>query len=271
MADRFSAMERRSVLDRLVIGVVVILQVLPVLAVSLNGIAVEWSGSVLPEGLTMRWIDQMVADPRFFESIEHSLVISIATLALSAVVAIPAVLVAHCYLPVLDRWLAALVVLPYAVPSIVLAVGLLRLYAGNYGVVLTGTPWILIFGYVPLGASFYYVPMKSNLRGLPVTEILEAGRVAGIGDATILRRVILPSVAPALVVGFVMNFALAISEFVYANLLVGGFYPTLQILMNVLDSGSGHLLSVLIAAYFIIVWAATSILIAVTSRRRGVA
>ena len=64
-----------------------------------------------------------------------------------------------------------------------------------------------------------------------------------------------------------MNFALAISEFVYANLLVGGFFPTLQILMNVLSSGSGHLLSVLIAAYFIIVWAATSLLLTVTSRQ----
>ena len=60
---------------------------------------------------------------------------------------------------------------------------------------------------------------------------------------------------PALVVGIVMNFALAISEFVYANLLVGGLLPTLQILMNVMSRGSGHLLSVLIAAYFIVVWA----------------
>jgi hypothetical protein len=35
----------------------------------------------------------------------------------------------------------------------------------------------------------------------------------------------------------------------------------------VLSSGSGHLLSILITAYFLIVWAATSILLAVTSRR----
>ena len=263
--------EKPSMVGRTVIGMVVLLQVLPVLAVALNGVATDWAGSLLPEGLTLHWVKTMAADPRFLQSVEHSLIISIATLVLSAVVTIPAVLVAHCYLPALDRWLAALVIVPYAVPSIVLAVGLLRLYAGNYGVVMTGTPWILVFGYVPLGASFYYVPMKSNLRGLPVTEILEAGRVAGIGDVTILRRVILPSIMPALVVGFVMNFALAISEFVYANLLVGGFYPTIQILMNVLNSGSGHLLSVLIAAYFILVWAATSILLAVTSRRRELA
>lgn len=263
--------EKPSFLDWTITVIVLLLQALPVVAVALNGIAADWAGSILPSGYTSRWIEEIVADPRFVGAIENSLFISLATLVVSAVVAIPAVLVAHCYLPSLDRWLSALVVLPYAVPGIVLAVGLLRLYAGNYGVVLTGTPWILVFGYVPLGASFYYVPMKNNLRGLAVTDLLEAGRIIGASDFTIIRKVIVPSIMPALVVGFIMNFALAISEFVYANLLVGGFYPTIQILMNVLSSGSGHLLSVLITAYFIIVWASTSLLIAVTSRRGDLA
>jgi putative spermidine/putrescine transport system permease protein len=257
--------DRPSPLDWAIIVLVVILQALPVIAVALNGVATEWAGTVLPAGYTSQWVETVWNDPRFATAVWHSLFISVTTLIVSAAVSVPAVLAAHCYLPALDRWLAALVVVPYAVPGIVLGVGLLRLYAGNYGVVLTGSPWILVFGYVPLGASFYYVPMKNSLRGLAVTEIMEAGRIAGASDFAILRRVIVPSIMPALVVGFVMNFALAISEFVYANLLVGGFYPTIQILMNVLSSGSGHLLSVLIAAYFIIVWASTSILLAVTS------
>jgi putative spermidine/putrescine transport system permease protein len=259
--------ERASPLDWTAIIIVVFLQAMPVVAVALNGFATDWAGSVLPEGYTLKWLRQMLDDPRFMTAVTHSLIISGATLVLSAAVSIPAVLAAHCYFPSLDRWLAALVILPYAVPGVVLAVGLLRLYAGNYGVVLTGSPWILVFGYVPLGASFYYVPMKNNLRGLAVGDILEAGRILGASDFSILRRIVLPSILPALLVGLIMNFALAISEFVYANLLVGGFYPTIQILMNVLSSGSGHLLSVLITAYFVIVWAATSILLAVTGRR----
>ena len=60
--------------------------------------------------------------------------------------------------------MAGLVILPYAVPSIVLALGLLRLYSGNYGIVFNGTPWVLIFGYMPLAASLYYIPIKNNLR-----------------------------------------------------------------------------------------------------------
>ena len=74
---------------------------------------------------------------------------------------------------------------------------------------------------------------------------------------------------PALIVGFVMNFTLAISEFVYANLLVGGLYPTLQIFLYVLREGSGHVSSVVIVVYFILVWLSTSVMVLALSRRRS--
>ena len=75
--------EKSSMVARTVIGTVVLLQVLPVLAVALNGVATDWAGSLLPEGLTLHWIKTMAADPRFLQSVEHSLIISIATLVLT--------------------------------------------------------------------------------------------------------------------------------------------------------------------------------------------
>ena len=66
------------------------------------------------------------------------------------------------------------------------------------------SPWILVLSYVPLGASFYYVPMKNNLQGLAVTDILEAGRIVGAGDFAILRRIVLPSILPSLMVGLII-------------------------------------------------------------------
>src|SRR2546430_7594311 len=104
------------------IGVLVFLQAMPVLAVALNGFATDWAGSVLPEGYSLKWLNQMLADPRFLTSVRHSLLISVGTLIISALATVPATLVAHCYFPALDRWLSALVILPYAVPGVVLAV-----------------------------------------------------------------------------------------------------------------------------------------------------
>jgi putative spermidine/putrescine transport system permease protein len=241
---------------------------LPILAVGLNAFAVDWAGSVLPLGYTTQWISDLIADPRFGQALQNSLILGVGSLVASAVTCVPAILAAHCYYPRLDRWLGGLVVLPYAIPGIVMALGLLKLYAGNYGIVLTGTPWLLIFGYIPLGASLYYVPMKSNLNAIAVQDILEAGYLLGIGDLKLQWRVILPCVRQGVVIGLILNFTLVISEFVYANLLVGGLFPTLQIFMYVLRGGSGHLLSVLIMVYFGVVLVATTLVSLILMQRK---
>ena len=219
------------------------MQLLPIVAVALNSIATEWAGTVLPVGYTPRLLGQnlrrspLCNRPWQFADYRDRFII------VTPLICVPAILVAHCYFPILDRWMAGLVILPYAVPSIVLALGLLRLYSGNYGIVLTGTPWVLIFGYIPLAASLYYIPIKNNLRALQLGDIFEAGRLVGATDLSIMRRIVLPCITQGLIVGLVMNFTLAISDFVYANLLVGGHFPTLQIFIGVLHGGSGRLRS----------------------------
>ncbi len=260
-------MRERNFRDWFWIGLLVFLQLLPIVAVFLNSVAVDWAGTILPDGYTLDHIRNITSDPRFTQSIMNSLIVATGSLVITPLICVPAILVAHCYFPMLDKWMAGLVILPYAVPGIVLALGLLRLYSGNYGVVLNGTPWVLIFGYMPLAAPLYYVPIKSNLRALRMSEIFEAGRLLGASDLAIMWRIVLPCVKQGLIIGLVMNFTLAISDFVYANLLVGGHFPTLQIFMGVLNGGSGRKLSVLITTYFIVIFVVTAIVVWVSSRR----
>ena len=138
-------MRERNFHDWFWIGLLVFLQLLPIVAVFLNSVAVDWAGTILPDGYTLDHIRNITSDPRFNQSIVNSLIVAIGSLVITPLICVPAILVAHCYFPMLDKWMAGLVILPYAVPGIVLALGLLRLYSGNYGVVLNGTPWVLIF------------------------------------------------------------------------------------------------------------------------------
>lgn len=252
----------------ILLGLILALQAVPVIAVLVNAFAGEWSSTILPQDYTTGWVTAMLADPRMVTAIGNAFFVAIAALVVSALLTVPAVLAGHFYWPTLDRALGALVVVPYAVPGIVLALGLLHLYSGNYGIVLNGSPLILILAYVPLGASFFYLPIKNNLAALPTAEIFEAGWLVGASDLTILRRIILPSLVPAIIVGSVMNFTLAMSEFVYANLLVGGAFPTLQTFLFMLRAGSGHSLSVVIIVYFVVVFASTGVMVLMLSRER---
>ncbi|HYZ60995.1 MAG TPA: ABC transporter permease subunit, partial [Acetobacteraceae bacterium] len=243
----------RDVADRLLIGAVSALLLLPVVAVVVSALATDWYSGLVPAGLTLRWFAQVLNEKAFQSALARSLFIAAGSVALQLLVSVPAILAAHCYLPWLDRWMERLMVLPYALPQVVLVVGLLGIYASD-PVVLIGTPWILLLGYLPLAFPLLYLPLKNNLRALPVHELLDAGHLVGAGDLVIARRVLLPCVAPGLVVGLSMVFALGFAEFVFANMLVGGNFQTLAIYLFGQRQKVGQVTAVIVVIYFAAMW-----------------
>ena len=242
-------MPEATLKDRLVVLFALVLMVLPVCAVVLNAFATDWSGTILPSGFTLQWFDRVVADTAF-----------------RAAITIPAVIVGHLYWPRLDAWLGRFVVIHYALPAVVLVVGYFRLYSGR-PLQLNGTPYILFLAYVPAFFPLLYISMKNGLRALPTSDFLAAGRLLGASDLTIIRRVILPSILPGILIGLVLNFALGLSEFVFANMLVGGHFETLQIYMFKQRQASGRITSVVVAAYFIVMLVGTAVALLATGRR----
>ncbi len=257
---------RRDLTDRLLIGVVSLLLLLPVLAVAVSALATDWYSGLVPSGLTLKWFAAVLSEPAFQSALGRSLFIAAGSVVLQVLVTVPAILAAHCYLPWLDRWIERLMVLPYALPQVVLVVGLLGIYA-NDPLVLIGTPWILLLGYLPLAFPLLYLPLKNNLRALQVHELLDAGHLVGAGDLVIARRVILPCVAPGLAVGLSMVFALSFAEFVFANMLVGGNFQTLAIYLFGQRQKIGQVTAVIVVIYFAAMWLSTVVALSMLRRR----
>jgi putative spermidine/putrescine transport system permease protein len=259
-------MPESALKDRIVILIAVTGMVLPIIAVILNAFAADWSGTILPSGYTMQWFWRVLSDPAFQASIGRSIFVTLGALLLSASVTIPAVIVGHLYWPRFDGWLGRLVVIHYALPAVVLVVGYFRLYSGK-PLPLNGTPYILFLAYVPAFFPLLYISMKNALRSLPTSDFLAAGRLLGASDYTIIRRVILPSILPGILIGLILNFALGLSEFVFANMLVGGHFETLQIYMFKQRQASGRITSVVVAAYFVVMLVGTAAALLATGRR----
>ena len=251
--------------DRLLIGAVSAVLMLPVLAVAVSALSTDWYSGLAPAGLTLHWFADVLANPAFQSALGRSLFIAAGSVALQLAITIPAILVAHCYLPWLDRWMERLVVLPFALPQVVLVVGLLDIYA-NDPVVLIGTPWILLLGYLPLAFPLLYLPLKNNLRALQVHELLDAGHLVGAGDLVIARRVILPCIAPGLVVGLSMVFALSFAEFVFANMLAGGNFQTLAVYLFGQRQKIGQVTAVIVVVYFAAMWLSTAVALSMLRR-----
>ncbi len=239
-----------------VVHLLVVLLALPVLGTLVYSLSERWDATVLPHGLTLHWYTRLWQDGRFLMAFWHSLVVCFGTLALSTLVIVPAVFAIHYYFPRLDRWMNILILLPFAVPPVVSSVGLLSLYADG-PLPLVGTPWILLGCYFTIALPFMYRMLSDSLRAIDVRELVDAAHLLGASTPRAFWSVILPGLRKGLLASLFISFSFLLGEFVFANMLVGSRYETLQVYLYNLRNGSGHFTSALVMSYFAVTFALT--------------
>ena len=124
-----------------------------------------------------------------------------------------------------QRVVNALIDLPFALPTIVASIVLLALYGPNspIGLHLNATRWGLI-------VALAFVTLPFVVRSVqPVLieadrEVEEAASSLGASNWTTFRRIVLPTLAPAILSGTGLAFARAIGEY-GSVVLIGGNIP----------------------------------------------
>lgn len=233
---------------------------LPVAATLLFALATEWQTTVLPEGYTLHWFVQLFGETRFLEAIGRSFLVSFITVALSLLIMVPAVFVISIYFPRLERGMQVLALLPFAFPGVVAAVGLIKLYSSG-PIAISGTIWILVGAYFIVIQPYVYQSTRNSLRALRAGELMEAAEVLGAGKRRAFLHVILPNIAPGLIIASLLSFSILFGEFVLGNMLVGGSYETIQIYLYRMMTVSGHIASATIITFFVIVFILSGIVL----------
>ncbi|MGC4011066.1 MAG: ABC transporter permease [Pseudomonas sp.] len=244
---------------RVVVYALFLILLVPLAATLLYSLATSWSASVLPDGLTLKWFMTLWSDPRFLVAFGQSLLVCFGALILSVVLVLPLMFVIHYYFPRLDALMNVLILLPFAVPPVVSSVGLLQLYASG-PVPIVGTPWILIGCYFTIALPFMYRAISNNLQAINLHDLMDAAHLLGASTWQAALLVVLPNLRKGLMVALFLSFSFLIGEFVFANLLVGTRYETLQVFLNNMRNSSGHYTSAVVVSYFLFVllltWAA---------------
>lgn len=244
---------------RVVVYALFLILLVPLAATLLYSLATSWSASVLPDGLTLKWLLTLWSDPRFLVAFGQSLLVCFGALILSVVLVLPLMFVIHYYFPRLDALMNVLILLPFAVPPVVSSVGLLQLYASG-PVPIVGTPWILIGCYFTIALPFMYRAISNNLQAINLHDLMDAAHLLGASTWQAALLVVLPNLRKGLMVALFLSFSFLIGEFVFANLLVGTRYETLQVFLNNMRNSSGHYTSAVVVSYFLFVllltWAA---------------
>jgi sulfate transport system permease protein len=119
------------------------------------------------------------------------------------------------------RIVDALVDLPFALPTAVAGIALTALYARNgwlgqylepVGIKVAFTPLGVLVALIFIGLPFVVRTVQPVLEDLD-TEIEEAAASLGARRWQTMRRVVLPTLVPALLTGFALAFARAVGEY----------------------------------------------------------
>ena len=156
--------------------------------------------------------------------------------------------------------------MPIIFPGIVLGVAMLEI-ALRAPFPLYNTLWLIALAflvrYLPYGMRYSYSGALQIHR-----ELEEAAGVAGAGQPTILRRIVAPMMAPAVIAGWLFIFLIGAKELSISVLLAGAGTQTMAVAMfDQLGNGRGGEAAALGALWTLVMTMVASVLHLVTRRQ----
>jgi putative spermidine/putrescine transport system permease protein len=239
---------------------------IPLVGVFLFSIATTWFDTILPVGYTLDHVVATVNDPRFVPTVSRSIIASVATIIVSVILMTPVVYLLHVAAPRLRPVVEFLSLLPFALPTIVLALSLIRTYSSP-PIVLSGTPTLLILAYVVTGLPFMYRGLDNSLRAIDTRGLSEASATLGASRWTTLRRVILPNIGTGIAVGALLVFSVSFGEFTLSSFIVGDAWKTSGVWTVDIWDDQPHKTTVMVVIGFAISWLISLIILFAFTRR----
>jgi iron(III) transport system permease protein len=228
----------------LLIGTVVVALV-PHITVLITSVSDRWFMTVLPEQYTGRYYEMVFQTELSLTGIKNSLMLSTASMMLDVILGLLiAYVVVRKLIPMADL-LDSLVMVPLALPGIVLAFGYVVTYTDTFLDPLENPIPLLIIAY---GIRRLPFMVRSAAAGLQQTSVSleEASATFGASRFHTLRKIIMPLVFANLVAGGLLCFAYAMLDVSDSLILAmkDRYYPiTKAIYALFLEAGSGEFIA----------------------------
>jgi putative spermidine/putrescine transport system permease protein len=187
---------------RLVTWAVLAYLLLPLIVIVGSSLTASEFLAFPPQGLTLRWYGQMLADTSYVTAFSTSTLLAIAATALALLLTIPASLALTRYAFPGKRALMAVLMAPLVLPHIVLGAALLQ-FGGYFG--LTRSFLTLLIGHTIIVAPFV---LRSVLAMMTPDQraLEEASGDLGANPWTTFFLVVLPRIRPGIVTGSIFAF-----------------------------------------------------------------
>lgn len=250
--------QRPSLSQILIVLLFVLYMVIPIVATYLFSIATRWDRTVLPEGYTLEGYITAAKNLYFFSTLRNSLILSLASVLVSLVVVVPTVYWVHIRLPGAKPLLDLLMILPFGIPGVVLALALVQVYSfppiGRSAI-------LLIAAEVVFTMPFMYRAVSNSLIAVDIPTLTEAAQSLGADIKNVLLRIIVPNIFPGILSGSLLVFATVFAEFTLARLIVGAGFKTFPMLLVEYTRKDGTIAAGMSVISFTIAWIVSMLLL----------
>jgi putative spermidine/putrescine transport system permease protein len=271
------AEQRRGIgVDKVILLLVILYLLVPLGATLVFGL----SGG---NGIDFSSLQQIYKDPDFSQTLLTSLELAAGATILAIVLVTPTAYWVQLRIPRARPLIEFLSLVPFAVPAIVLAVGLLQEYSGTAspfinilslgmvpvlnGLNIINTPPLLVCAYVIIALPFVYRPIDNSLRAINTTVLTEAAYSLGSGWWRTFLMVILPNIWPGVISAALLTFSTVMGEFTLASLF--NIYTFPIYLNNVGQNAPHNAASLSILSFIFTLICVLGIIVLVRGRRGG--
>ena len=218
-----------------------------------------------PPGFSLRWYQSFFADPRWLQAAVNSVLIATAASLIAMLLGtIAAYGLVRGTFPG-KRLIEANFIAPLIVPPVVKAVALYIAYA-KLG--LIGSFVVLILAHAILGVPYVVLLMSVAIRSFD-QRIEQVAASLGATFPTILRRVLLPNLAPSAIAAWIMAFIVSFDEIIITFFVFGRRETIPKRMFTSLEQKVDPTITA-IATMLVVVSVVTLIAVALLLRRGGV-
>ena len=181
-------------------------------------------------GFSTRWYGELAGNEGFRAAALTSLEVAVLAATMSLVLGTFAGLAISRFSRFPGRhWFGFALLAPLVVPEVILGLSLLLLFVA--GESLIGWPrsrgvMTITIAHATFGACFVSILVRAQLSGFDRT-LEEAALDLGARPGTVLARITLPGISPALVAGWLLAFTLSLDDLVVASFVTGPSATTL--------------------------------------------
>ena len=235
----------------------------PIISTYVFSVATRWDRTILPEGYTFEFYKKAFDASYFTITLRNSLILSMASVLASLLVIVPTVYWVHTRLAGAKPLLEVLMILPFGIPMVVLALALVQVY--NFPP-LARSPFLLIGAVVIYSMPFMYRPVANSIQAIDAHVLTEAGQSLGANVFQVLYRIIIPNILPGILSGSLLVFSTVFAEFTLTSLIVGARFKTFPLLLVEFTRINGNIASAFSVISFTIAWLVSILILWVGSK-----